>query len=345
MQDKLAIYLITYNRKQYLQRTFDQIFAENSPIKNFSITILDNASTDGTSELIDEYCQKFPNIIHIRHKVNIGGNANICRAYEMGASSDKEYVWVLCDDDKYDFSNWNNLVDLINKGDADIICIANYFYKNKSDYSNLVYQIPQLSFVPAGIYKTNLITDTVLTNMYDSIYTMFQQACITINAINNNKTIRVLDCPIVYNGFHFDDACKDLEYTRGAEKKDVLKRRNDTNWVLGFSNILSLLNNKKLIAECMDVAIPYKDIYASFYNFYYCLYKEYFNFQKFNYFLEIYNALKFKRKIQFLLFFIVYIISMIIHFYKIGDAIFVKLFNLLKIKIWDKKWVIKNKEK
>lgn len=39
IKENLQIILITYNRKNYLQRTFDQIFADNSPIKGFDITI------------------------------------------------------------------------------------------------------------------------------------------------------------------------------------------------------------------------------------------------------------------------------------------------------------------
>ena len=57
LKDKLDIVLITYNRKNCLQKTFEQIFAENSPIKDFDITILNNASTDGTSEFIEKYCK------------------------------------------------------------------------------------------------------------------------------------------------------------------------------------------------------------------------------------------------------------------------------------------------
>ena len=74
------------------------------------ITILDNASTDGTSDLIKEYFKKFPNIVHIRHNRNIGGNANIVRAFE---SATKEYLWILCDDDFYCWDYWNELEQAI----------------------------------------------------------------------------------------------------------------------------------------------------------------------------------------------------------------------------------------
>ena len=44
ISEKLDIVLITYNRKESLKNTLEQISTENSPIKNFKITILNNNS-------------------------------------------------------------------------------------------------------------------------------------------------------------------------------------------------------------------------------------------------------------------------------------------------------------
>lgn len=316
LKDKLQIILITYNRIDYLKRTFNQIFAEDSPIKDFDITVLDNASDDGTSEFVEEYCQKFPNLKHIKHKINIGGNANICRAFELGVSSGKEYVWVLCDDDKYDFSNFQEVEDEINKK-TDIICVSNYAFRNEKDYNLPEYLIFQLTFVPSGIYRTELITNNVMMNMYDAIYTMFQQSCITLSAINENKKIKVLSRPIVFNGLHFSDACSSIEFTRGVdEKKPILKRRKDTNWLLGYANVLSLLNDKKIAKKCIEIAISNKDIYNSKFEYYYntCYYLFRFGKQRFNYFLEIWYMLSFKMKLLMALYIIFLGIPFLIFF-------------------------------
>ncbi|UKI41571.1 MAG: glycosyltransferase [Candidatus Melainabacteria bacterium] len=84
LSDVLEIILITYNREKFLKRTFEQIFDnEKSPVRNLDVTILDNNSTDGTSDLINEYQEKFSNIKHEKNLRNIGGNANIAKAYTM----------------------------------------------------------------------------------------------------------------------------------------------------------------------------------------------------------------------------------------------------------------------
>lgn len=302
IKEKLQIMLITYNRVQKLKNTLDCLLDSKSPIKDFDITILDNASTDGTSELLEEYAKKYPNLKHVRHKVNIGGNANICRAFELGASSGKDYVWVLCDDDKYDFSNWGEVEKAISE-DADIVCLSDYIFPTNEDKKDTAYQIFQLTFVPAGIYKTSLITDTVLMNMYDSIYTMFQQSCLTISVVNSGGTIHVCSKPLVFNGLHFEDKEEDVSYARGSKLEDCLARRRDQVWVSGYCNILSLLKNIEMRQHCLDVAIPYKDIYGSWDNFYHYLYNEYVNVDKFNYFYEIYNMLPKTQKEEFLVYY------------------------------------------
>ena len=182
LKEKLQIILITYNRKNTLKTTLDEILSENSPIKDLPITILDNASTDGTSEMVDYYCTRFRNIEHVRHNRNIGGNANICRAFEMAS---KEYVWVLCDDDHFDFSNWGEISNALNSNKYDMIFTINNL--------GIIYTLtlPILlflsSFVPGCIYRTQNLTETCMVNMYGSINTWFPQSIFSIDILVNNK--------------------------------------------------------------------------------------------------------------------------------------------------------------
>lgn len=313
LKNKLQIYLITYNRKKKLQETLETILAEKSPIKDFDITILDNASTDDSSELIKDYCLKYQNIKHIRHEVNIGGNANICRAFEHSATCGKDYAWILCDDDKFDFSNWSEVENHI-KNDIDLICVSDYAFPTQKEKESKAYQIFQMTFVPASIFKTKYITNTVLMNMYDAILTMFQQTCLTAHIINNNGTVEVLKRPIVHNGLHFKDKVdtESLSFTRGTEdKKEILERRKQTFWILGFVNIVTLLKDKNLQKECVEISIPYKDIYRTWKNFYNHMYFEYFNKNNFNYFIEVYKMLKPKRKLAITFFIFKYTVRWI----------------------------------
>ena len=295
--DKLKIVLITYNRAESFASTLEQIFSENSPIKDFDITILNNASTDGTDEIILKYQEKFSNLKHIRNPINIGGNANICRAYELCAASDKEYGWVICDDDIFDFANWAEVEKCIEEKN-DIICVSDYSIPaGKKD--NKAYQMFQLGFVPASIFKISNIDDKVIFTMYESTFAMFQQLVPVAKVINENGKIKVLSKPIVFNGMHFENKRKNYSFARGATKALITERKKKSNWILGFSNIITLLDDEELIKECMDASIPYVDIYGSWRNFYRSINKDFFNRKDFNYFLEIYKRLRKRRRIFF----------------------------------------------
>ena len=110
LKDVLEIILITYNRKPCLERTLNALFAENSPVKDLDITIIDNASTDATPELLAQFKQKHSNLKVIRNNKNIGPNANIAKIFEI---AQKPYFWPLCDDDTYDFSAWQDVENAI----------------------------------------------------------------------------------------------------------------------------------------------------------------------------------------------------------------------------------------
>lgn len=232
MQKKLEIIIVTYNRKEHLQNTFNQIFADNSPIKNLPITILDNKSTDGTSDLIQEYVKKFPNIKHVIHNRNIGGNANITRAFEIAKA---KYVWILCDDDEYNWQNWAEVEDAMAK-DYDAIVVANYVNPKK----NLACLVKQLTFVPAAIYKTENITATTMVNAEFNLSNMFAQLALPCHLINTDKTFYICDGWSV----KMVPQCNEESYTRGLDNEAHPLMKN-MHWFVGFVNSAQMIFDKK----------------------------------------------------------------------------------------------------
>lgn len=232
MEEKLEIILVTYNRKDHLQNTFHQIFDANSPIKHIPITILNNKSTDGTSELIEKYKTQFPNITHVINNYNIGGDANIAKAFEIAT---REYFWILCDDDEFDFSHWSEVEQAITDN-YDAIVVANYI-NPKQDIAQLV---KQMTFVPSTIYKRENITDTVMANIKYLLSTKFSQLAPALHLINENKNIKILDNWIVKMipnaGYE--------SYTRGMDN-NVHPYLANNFWEVGFVNAIQLIKNKK----------------------------------------------------------------------------------------------------
>lgn len=233
----LDIFLITYNRAQKLEKTLQQILAPNSPIKDFEIKIIDNNSTDNTAEIIKNYRINFPNLKYSKNKYNVGGNANITRAFEQ---AEKEYIWILCDDDDYNWESWDDVVEGINDKE-DCIIVG---HCDNPKY-NLIQTFAQTTFLPSGIYKTSNIDDQVLSNMYYNISNMFPHLALSAKLINENKSFKISNTPIVL--FGGDDTMSiEKTYIRGNKKTEVHPFAASNSYIAGYANALMLIKDKKL---------------------------------------------------------------------------------------------------
>lgn len=114
---KVIAVVVTYNRKELLKQCIEALLSQN--YLNFKILIVDNASTDGTKEYIDNYINN-KKIEYTNTGSNLGGaggfNYGIKKALELGF----EYVWIM-DDDTIPYED--SLTELIN---ADRVLNGNY---------------------------------------------------------------------------------------------------------------------------------------------------------------------------------------------------------------------------
>lgn len=325
LKERLEIILVTYNRKIFLKKTLEKLFSESSPVKNLSITVLDNASDDGTGELIDEYCLKYPNITHIIHNHNIGGNANIARAFEIAK---KEYVWVLCDDDIYDWSNFREVEKAI-EDSHDVIVTALHNIRNPQNMSDIIFQ---LTFLPAGIYKTALINVDVMRNVYDNICNFMPHLPVAIYAANNAKDFYILSKPIVKNGY--EEALKngeetaDISSVRGNNKSELYPVIRNSCWYICYIKSLALLKDKNAIKNGIKSALSYpilgKNIFDVIRQIVYMSLRD----KKSSYlFYDIYFQVDFKLKCLMLYY------RYFPCVYTSDKGVYLQLFNKLKIKL------------
>lgn len=91
-----TVLMVSYNHSKYIRKALESVLAQKTEY-NFIIKIFDDCSTDGTQEIIKEYCEKYPNLIQACFSEhNLGAQANILRAYK---SVDTKYLAMLeCDD-------------------------------------------------------------------------------------------------------------------------------------------------------------------------------------------------------------------------------------------------------
>jgi len=308
LKDKLQIILITYNRRKYLARTFEQIFAENSPVRDFDITVLDNCSTDGTRELIEKYCKKFPNLQNIRHKRNIGGNANICRALEIAS---KEYVWVLCDDDSYDWHNWPEMEQAVLSDLYDAVMVRTTDLYGTREKAKI---FRQCTFLPSAIYKTKNIVEGLCANAYGNISNIFPHLALVAHIININGNFYLPKEDIIKKA------------TADITDFDILKKKGydcyipeivqNMYWAVGYINSTTLIRDKKIRAYIVNNTGNH-----GFCSFIYAFFRH--NIKRYNNSLynicTVFCSLNFSQRIKFV--FIVILLNIVYFPYRLKKSI------------------------
>jgi glycosyltransferase involved in cell wall biosynthesis len=163
---KLEIVILTYNRAQKLAETLEQFVS--SPFKYFKITVQNNKSDDNTLEICEKYIGKLPLLIINTNKLNIGASANYLRAVENSTSL---YTWIICDDDKFDFSNLSELFEAINNEYADLFFVGAHERTKWIDKTGLYTPLELIrngfhffryaSFWPCSIFRTQNVQNLI----------------------------------------------------------------------------------------------------------------------------------------------------------------------------------------
>ena len=116
IENYLDVCIITYNRASYLEATIKKFLG--TPLKNCNIYVIDNCSTDNTRSVVEKYGDT---IKYHKNRFNIGLGANIMRALEFG---EKPYIWIIGDDDDYDFEHIDDLIPVFDEGKIDLIHVG-----------------------------------------------------------------------------------------------------------------------------------------------------------------------------------------------------------------------------
>lgn len=254
LTEELDIILITYNRKEKLSNMLRYIFAENSPIKECNITVLDNCSTDGTSTLLQEYAATYSNLIHIRHKYNIGGNANIIRAFET-VNSDKTYFWILCDDDYIDWTHWAKIEQALISLEYDIVQVHSdvFIPDGDTEKEKTAKSLVELVLVPAAIYKTKYINTEMLFYAYLNLYTKVPHMSLIASIVNQKKSI--YRCEVEEQILVKRHA--GAEFGRGVTNQNVDHIAQRIDLPVGFAISLSMLKDKELKTLTINLSRSY----------------------------------------------------------------------------------------
>ena len=251
---KLQIVLVTYNRCKFAKRTLETILSDDSPIKNCDVVVLNNKSTDGTAEMVESMMKQHPNLTLITNRHNIGGAGNIFKAMELASS---EYVWILGDDDLYDFSNWGEVDEAMSRKEP-IICLSRDFISSFQK-DTLAIRALQVSLITACIIKVELYTDEAMFDSCVNIYTLSPHMVPVFHHLNANGGIFVVSRSIVSNGALTEH--KNMEFDRGMNGELMSPMSSAMKHAIGYAAVCNVIKDRRLRTKCF-MAIVY-DVHGS----------------------------------------------------------------------------------
>ena len=126
MRPKLSIIIPVYNVEKYLRKCVDSLLAQDLPVEDYEIILVDDGSTDGSVAICDEYAQLVKSEKLIVKSINIRvihqANAGVGAARNAGLKVAKgEYVCFVDSDDYWEPNVLGTLMAQVEREKLDVL--------------------------------------------------------------------------------------------------------------------------------------------------------------------------------------------------------------------------------
>lgn len=200
---KTSVALCTYNGEKYLREQLDSIF--NQTVSVDEIVICDDKSSDGTQDIIEQYCSKFPNIIKFySNDINLRSVKNFEKAISL---CENEIIFLSDQDDIWHLEKVKHFVEYFeNYPNIDVVASNGYCVDDNSKVHDkfAVWDIPQF-----------LTERGVAFNYYKIICYVSNIATGASMAFRKSICNEILPFPIMKD-FHHDEWIAILSSKRNA---------------------------------------------------------------------------------------------------------------------------------
>mgnify|MGYP001771396543 CR=1 FL=1 len=263
MQDSIAekvfvsVQCLVYNHASYLRQCLDGFVMQKTSFK-YEVIVHDDASTDGSTDIIRDYAQKFPNIfkVIIQHQ----------NVYSKGISPTKKYVLPLCtgkyiamcegDDYWTDPYKLQKQVDYMEAHPECAICfhpVMVHDQRTGDEYPDTLTKVPQITTIndlarlsnyihmPSVMYRHN---QEVIWKMEQLGKTGVGDYLMSMLYAENGNICKLPDYMAVYR--------QGVGVWTGPNSDG---EKNMFTWIVAISKLLSVLQDpevKRLIDEQID---------------------------------------------------------------------------------------------
>lgn len=209
----ISVVICTYNRADLARNAITSVLEQDFPRKEYELLIVDNASTDYTREMAQEFCNAYPNVRYVM-ETNIGLSHARNRGWQEACG---EYVGYL-DDDAKASPNWLSAAHDIAKNIRPEAFGGPYY---------AFYNSPKPAWFKDeyGSHVQGNESRVLMENEYLDGGNMFIRR----------------DLLVLYDGFHVNMGMKGSEVAYGEETKFFKQlRANEEKTVLFYDSTISI---------------------------------------------------------------------------------------------------------
>lgn len=206
----LSVVIPVYNEKKTLRKLL-KLVQDVKGIKK-EIILVDDASTDGTTKILQKLQKEQPNLKIFFHEKNQGKGASLRDGFQHATG---DYVIVQDADLEYDPQDYHKLLRALEEEDAQVV-YGSRFSGNYEDMSNLHYFGNKFLTILTNIFYGVLLTD--METCYKLLPGDFtRKITIRSNRFNFEPEItakilkskmKIVEVPISYKGRSFSDGKK-----------------------------------------------------------------------------------------------------------------------------------------
>ncbi|MEE1314240.1 MAG: glycosyltransferase family 2 protein [Faecalimonas sp.] len=247
MQDRVEILLACYNGEAYIRQQLDSILAQD--YTNWVVRACDDASTDDTYAILEEYGERFPEKFVLEKKENGSGSAKANFFYLLKQST-CAYV-MCCDQDDVWLPNKISLsLELMKKTESDEVPVLVH-----SDLKVVDAELAVLSesfFAHSNLRKSFAYRDILIQNQVTGCTMMMNRALV------NRMNLEENEAPILMHDWLaalLATACGRVAF---LEEPTILYRQHAVNSVgakkYGFGLLVSKLKNHSIRKSLEDTA-------------------------------------------------------------------------------------------
>ncbi|WP_278627387.1 glycosyltransferase [Thomasclavelia cocleata] len=170
MNDLISVIIPVYNVEKYLHRCVDSVI--NQTYSNLEIILVDDGSTDTSSQICDDY-QKKDKRVKVIHKKNNGA----ATSRNIGLFNAKgDYIAFVDSDDYIELDMYENMMRINEKYDCDIV-LCDCYKENKNERKVFTHNIREGYYDKEMLYK-EYFPILLMTNSVDYPPTISNCVCL-----------------------------------------------------------------------------------------------------------------------------------------------------------------------